>query len=269
MCYAGHMVLLHLVDAFAEGPFKGNPAAVCLLDGPRPEAWMQQLAFELGFSETAYVTRTESGAFSLRWFTPVVEVSLCGHATLASAHVLWSIGRVQGPIAFQTQSGVISCERSGRLIYLDMPRLPVEETPPPIGLLSVLDAHPVAPLRRAGDNYLVELEDEAAVRAVAPDFRALGRVAARGVMITARARKGSEYDFVSRYFAPSVGIDEDPVTGSAHSVLAPYWAERLGKQTLRAHQLSQRGGVLELSVRESSVRMGGRAVTIFTGAVVV
>ena len=258
---------MHLVDAFAERPFTGNPAAVCLLDGPRTDTWMQQLAFELGHSETAYVSRTESGTYSLRWFTPTIEVALCGHATLASAHVLWSIGRAQGPIKFETQSGVLTCERSGRLIHLEMPRKSLEETPPPIGLLTALDVRPHV-LLRADDDYLVELPDEEAVRRMAPDFRALSRVSARGVMVTARS-KSPEFDFVSRFFAPASGIDEDPVTGSAHCALAPLWAERLGKTTLRAQQLSKRGGVLELEVRDQTVRVGGRAVTVFTGALVI
>lgn len=262
------MVLLHLVDAFAERPFTGNPAAVCLLDGPRPDVWMQQLAFELGYSETAYVTRLEAGGFSLRWFTPTVEVALCGHATLASAHVLWNIGRAQGPIRFETQSGVLTCEREGRLIHLEMPRKELTEAQPPIGLLSALELRPQHMLYRADTDYMVELPDEEAVRKSTPDFRALSRVSARGVMITARS-KSPEFDFVARFFAPASGIDEDPVTGSAYCALAPYWANKLGKQALRAQQLSKRGGVLELEVRDSTVRVGGRAVTVLTGALAI
>lgn len=260
------MVLLHLVDAFAERPFTGNPAAVCLLDAPRSDAWMQQLAFELGFSETAYVSRTEQGN-SLRWFTPKTEVALCGHATLASAHVLWSIGRAQGPISFQTQSGVLTCERSNRLIQLDMPRTELTDEPPPVGFLSAIALKPVT-LRRAQWDMLVEVENEDAVRRAAPDFAALAQVKARGVMVTARA-KNPEFDFVCRFFAPSVGIDEDPVTGSAYCALGPFWAERLGKSSLRAAQLSQRGGTVELEVMPERVRVGGRAVTVFTGALAV
>jgi PhzF family phenazine biosynthesis protein len=260
------MVLVHLVDAFAERPFTGNPAAVCLLDGPRSDDWMQQLAFELGYSETAYVSRTESG-FSLRWFTPALEVDLCGHATLASAHVLWNVGRAQGPIAFETKSGVLTCERNGRLIHMDLPRTELRDEPPPIGLLSALGGKPVA-LKRAGPDFLVELEDERSVVQADPDLPALAQVKLRGVMITARSRS-PEIDFVSRFFAPGAGIDEDPVTGSAHCALAPYWAERVGKQALRARQVSRRGGELELELFPDRVRVGGRAVTVLTGALTV
>ncbi len=258
------MVLLHLVDAFAERPFTGNPAAVCLLDGPRPSEWMQQLAYELGYSETAFVLRTEGG-LSLRWFAPLTEVALCGHATLAAAHVLWSVGRAHGPIRFETEkSGTLTAERKGRLIYIDLPRIPVTEAPPPIGLMSTLGFRPSA-VKLAGEDVLLEVPDEAAVLAVAPDMRGLRKVQTRGVIVTAPSRT-PEYDFVSRFFAPSAGIDEDPVTGSAHCALAPYWGERLGKQTLRARQLSRRGGILELEVQPERVRLGGHAVTVFTGA---
>ena len=266
LCYARSMVLLHLVDAFAERPFAGNPAAVCLLDAPRPTEWMQQLAFELGYSETAFVLRTEGG-LSLRWFTPRVEVALCGHATLASAHVLWSVGRAHGPISFNTQSGVLTAERKGRHVFIDLPRVPVVEAPPPIGLMGALGFRPSV-IKGAGDDVLLELPDEEAVRKAAPDLRALGLVKARGVIITARS-KAPEFDFVSRFFAPASGIDEDPVTGSAHCALAPYWSERLEKKTLRARQLSRRGGTLELEVLPERVRMGGHAVTVFTGALAI
>jgi predicted PhzF superfamily epimerase YddE/YHI9 len=261
------MVILHLVDAFAERPFTGNPAAVCLLSAARSDEWMQKLAFELGHSETAYVT-PQDGAFALRWFTPKVEVALCGHATLAAAHVLWNVGRAQGPITFHTLSGALQCERDKGVIYLDLPRTDVKDEPPPIGLLSALDCHKPVAVKRADADYLVEVADEQTVANATPDFRSLARVGARGVMITARSRN-PEFDFVSRFFAPGSGIDEDPVTGSAHCALAPYWSQRIGKTTLRARQLSQRGGVLEVEVRGDRVRMGGRAITVLTGALVV
>ena len=261
------MVLLHLVDAFADRPFSGNPAAVCLLDTPRSDEWMQQFAFELGFSETAYVLRVSDG-LSLRWFTPSAEAALCGHATLASAHVLWNVGRAQGAIAFQTKAGVLNCDRSGGLIYLDMPRATLQDEPPPVGLLTSLGVRPVA-IKRAGTNdILVELADEDSVRRITPDFVTLAQVKARGIIVTARA-KNPELDFVSRFFAPSIGISEDPVTGSAHCALAPYWGDKLGKTTMRARQVSKRGGELELELSPERVRMGGRAVTIFTGALIV
>jgi len=262
------MVLLHLVDAFSDRPFSGNPAAVCLLDAPRSDEWMQQLANELGYSETAYVARAGS-ALSLRWFTPTVEVPLCGHATLASAHVLWSVGRAQGTITFATKSGELTCERKGKLIQLDMPRSTLTDEPPPVGLMAALGGIKPLSLKRAqNDQLLVELADEDSVRKLTPDFRTLVQVKVRGVIVTARA-KNPEFDFVSRYFAPASGVDEDPVTGSAHCALTPFWAERLDKTSMRAQQLSKRGGVLEVELLPERVRIGGRAVTVFTGALTV
>lgn len=261
------MVLLHLVDAFAERPFTGNPAAVCLLDRDKPDEWMQNLAFELGYSETAFVTRRDN-MWQLRWFAPSSEVKLCGHATLASAHVLWSLGRAQGPIEFSTLSGVLRCERDARAIAIDLPRGTLEDTTPPVGLLSALGVRPLALKRSDQDDYIVELEDEDAVRRIAPDLGALGQVKARGVCVTSRA-KDPEFDFVSRFFAPAFGIPEDPVTGSAHCALGPLWAARLDKPKLRARQLSRRGGVLDVELVGDRVRLAGRAVTIFTGALTV
>jgi PhzF family phenazine biosynthesis protein len=261
------MVLLHLVDAFADRPFSGNPAAVCLLDGARSDEWMQNLAFELGYSETAFVTRRDNLWF-LRWFSPTTEVALCGHATLASAHVLWSLGRAQGPVEFTTQSGVLRCERDPRAITIDLPRSKVEETPPPVGLLSALGVRPLTVLRTDQEACVVELEDEDAVVKFAPDLGALSQVNARGVAVTSRA-KNPEFDFVSRFFAPALGIPEDPVTGSVHCALGPFWAARLDKPKLRARQLSRRGGVLEVEVVGDRVRLAGRAVTVFTGALTV
>lgn len=228
---------------------------------------MQQLAFELGYSETAYVLPQEGG-FSLRWFTPKVEVPLCGHATLASAHVLWNVGRAQGPITFHTKSGALTCERERGIIYLDLPASQAREEPPAVGLLAALHVHKPVSIQRTENSFVVELADEAAVLRTEPDFRELARVPTGGVAITARS-DNPEYDFVSRYFAPAKGIDEDPVTGSAHCVLAPYWASRLNKTTLRARQLSRRGGALDLELRGDRVRVGGRAVTVLTGALVV
>lgn len=262
------MVLLHLVDAFADRPFTGNPAAVCVLDGtPRTEEWMQNLAFELGYSETAFVLREDSG-YGLRWFTPSTEVALCGHATLASAHVLWSLGRAQGPIAFSTKSGVLTCERDARVISIDLPRSELNDEPPPVGLLAALGVRPITLKRTSQDALIAELESEDAVATVAPDLAALASVKARGVAVTARS-KNPEFDFVSRYFAPAVGVPEDPVTGSAHCALGPFWAARLDKPKLRARQLSKRGGVLEVSLVGDRVRLAGRAVTVFTGALTV
>jgi predicted PhzF superfamily epimerase YddE/YHI9 len=261
------MILVHLVDAFAERPFAGNPAAVCLLPEPRTDEWMQQLACELGYSETAYVS-AKGGGFGLRWFTPKVEVALCGHATLASAHVLWNMGRAKGPVTFHTLSGELTCEQERGMIYLDLPRTTLLDEPPPVGLLSALRSEKATAVKRANEDFLIELADEASVLAVEPDFRALARVSMRGVMITA-ASHDPEFDFVSRFFAPGVGVDEDPVTGSAHCALTPYWAERLGKTKLRARQLSARGGVLEAELLETRVRLGGRATTVLAGTLVI
>jgi predicted PhzF superfamily epimerase YddE/YHI9 len=261
------MVILQLVDAFAERPFVGNPAAVCVLSEPRTDAWMQQVAFELGYSETAYVTQADRG-FSLRWFTPKVEVKLCGHATLASAHVLWSMGRAKGPITFQTLSGELTCEQERGMIYLDLPRKDAQDEPPPVGLLPALRCRNLVATKRVDTDVLIELADEASVLETEPDFRALAQVAARAVMITAPSADPA-FDFVSRFFAPAAGVDEDPVTGSAHCALTPYWAERFGKTRLRARQLSARGGVVEAELRDQRVRLGGRATTVLTGTVVV
>ena len=261
------MVIVHLVDAFAERPFAGNPAAVCLLQQPRKDEWMQQLACELGYSETAYVSAS-GGDFSLRWFTPKVEVALCGHATLASAHVLWNMGRAKGAIKFNTLSGELVCEQERGMIYLDLPKKTLEEEPAPVGLLSALHCGRAVAVMRAGTDFLVELADEASVLAAEPDFRALARVSVRGLMITARS-SDPEFDFVSRFFAPGLGVDEDPVTGSAHCALTPYWGERLGKTKMRARQLSARGGVLEAELRGDRVRLGGRATTVLTGMLVI
>jgi PhzF family phenazine biosynthesis protein len=256
-----------LVDAFADRPFSGNPAAVCLLDGPRPDAWMQSLAAELGFSETAFVMRRDGG-WGLRWFTPSTEVALCGHATLASAHVLWNLGRAQGPIAFETKSGVLKCERDPRGISIDLPLAKLEDTPPPVGLFSALGVRPLSLKRSEHDDYLVELESEDVIVKLTPDLAALAQLKARGVIVTSRANH-PEFDFVSRFFAPAIGIPEDPVTGSAHCALGPFWAARLDKTKLRARQLSRRGGVLEVELSGDRALIAGRAITVFTGALTV
>jgi PhzF family phenazine biosynthesis protein len=260
------MDYLHLVDAFAERPFTGNPAAVCLLGAARSDSWMQQVAFELGYSETAFVLRGEAG-FGLRWFTPKAEVDLCGHATLASAHVLWNAGSAEGTISFHTRSGELRCERDGRMIAMDFPRTELRDVPPPVGLLSSLGFTPLA-LKQAGPDFLFEVQDEESVRRASPDLRALAEIPLRGVIVTARSRDPA-FDFVSRFFAPAVGVDEDPVTGSAHCALAPYWTERVGKRVMRARQLSQRGGQLDLELTQGRVRLAGQAVTILTGALTV
>jgi PhzF family phenazine biosynthesis protein len=256
------------VDAFSARPFAGNPAGVCVLPAPRPEAWMQAVAQELNLSETAFLVPREDG-FHLRWFTPVSEVDLCGHATLASAHVLWEDGHLAATeeARFHTLSGILTARRDGVWIELDFPAEVVSEAQPPAGLVEALGVTP----EWIGHNrldWLIAVADEQAVRDVAPDFGALKRVETRGVMVTARASSpvtpatGAPIDFVSRYFAPAFGIDEDPVTGSAHCALAPFWAARLGRDQLTGVQVSPRGGLVRVHHRGDRVELGGQAVTV-------
>lgn len=256
------------VDAFAERAFGGNPAAIVPLERAAPAEWMQALAAEMNLSETAFVMR-DGEAFRLRWFTPGAEVALCGHATLATAHVLWESGRLaEGEAArFDTLSDRLVCRRApDGSIEMDFPARRSVPCAPPEGLARALGAEPLAVLRNV-DDYLVELDSAARVRALAPDFGALSRVEARGVVVTAAAdeREGSGVDFVSRFFGPRVGVDEDPVTGSAHCALAPYWAARAGKRELVGHQLSSRGGFVRVRLEGERVVLIGRAVTIFRG----
>lgn len=256
------------VDAFTEAAFRGNPAAVCLLDEPRDEAWMQAVAAEMNLSETAF-TWPEGDGFRLRWFTPTVEVDLCGHATLASAHVLRQEGRVAsaGPIRFHTRSGTLTTVAVGEAIEMDFPAVLAAAAPAPPGLL---DALGVAArfVGRSAFDYFVEVADEAAVRNLSPDFAALRGLGTRGVIVTARSHDAS-CDFVSRFFAPGAGVDEDPVTGSAHCTLAPFWAEQLGRSRMTGHQLSRRGGVVRVEVRGDRVALVGRAVTVWRGELLV
>ncbi|MEV7007415.1 PhzF family phenazine biosynthesis protein [Streptosporangium sp. NPDC051022] len=256
---------IYTVDSFTDQFFKGNPAGVCLLDNPVPDAWMQDLASEMGHSETAFLLSGESGEpYSLRWFTPAVEVDLCGHATLATAHVLYSAGSAPETLRFATRSGILSTTRDETgLISMDFPAKVLEEATPPEGLLEALGVEP----RWIGKNvwdYLVEVESEEAVRTVSPDLRALEAVDARGIIVTAQASQPG-VDYVSRFFAPRVGVPEDPVTGSAHCALAPYWSGKLGSDTLIGAQLSQRGGVVHTTVRGDRVDLAGRAVTVLSG----
>jgi predicted PhzF superfamily epimerase YddE/YHI9 len=261
------------VDAFTAEPFAGNPAAVCLLgEDDADPGWMQRVAAEMNLSETAFLRPdAEAGRYGLRWFTPTVEVELCGHATLASAHVLWSEGLVEAsrPIRFDTASGPLAARPGpGGVIWLDFPATPAEPVDPPDGLLEALGAGPARWVGLGRFDYLVELEDEAAVRDLAPDVRFLGGLGSRGVIVTARAGDAAGpggYDFVSRYFAPGAGIDEDPVTGSAHCTLGPFWAGRLGRDELTGFQASARGGLVQVRPEGDRVLLGGRAVTVLRG----
>jgi predicted PhzF superfamily epimerase YddE/YHI9 len=251
------------VDAFTDTPFAGNPAAVCLLPAARDARWMQAVAREMNLSETAFLEARDDG-YLLRWFTPVAEVDLCGHATLASAHVLWEDNRL-GPrdeARFHTRSGLLTARRTGAWIEIDLPAQPPAPAAAPPGLLDALGA-PASRVGRSRFDYLVELETEERLRALAPDYAALARVDARGVIVTTRA--AAPFDFVSRFFAPRVGVNEDPVTGSAHCTLAPYWSHQLGRTELMAYQASPRGGVVRAALRGDRVVLGGQAVTVLRG----
>jgi PhzF family phenazine biosynthesis protein len=255
-----------VVDAFASERFSGNPAAVCLLPGPAPEPWMKQVAREMNLAETAFLHRVADG-FALRWFTPAVEVELCGHATLASAHVLWQEAHLApGETArFHTRSGLLTASRQGSRITLDFPATLAVAADPPDDLLRALG---VTDPRYVGKNqfdYLVEVATEAQVRALAPDHSALTRLPVRGTAVTAIADAGREYDFVSRFFAPAAGVPEDPVTGSAHCALAPYWRARLRRETLVGYQASARGGFVHAAFAGNRVLLSGEAVTAWRG----
>lgn len=254
---------IYQVDAFTDKPFTGNPAGVCALPVPKDDAWMQNVAAEMNLSETAFLLEQADG-FRLRWFTPAVEVELCGHATLASAHVLWEIGRLDGhePARFHTLSGLLTAERRGDAIELDFPATPDEPADAPAGLAGILGAN-VVNFRSSRFDHLVELESEAVVRGLRPDFTRLKSLPVRGIMVTSRAASPG-FDFVSRFFGPAVGIDEDPVTGSAHCCLGPYWSQRLGKTEMLACQASARGGVVGVTVMGDRVRLRGQAVTVMT-----
>jgi len=257
-----------VVDAFAERPFEGNPAAVCLLDAPAPEGWMRGLAAEMNLAETAFLTPGADGAFGLRWLTPTVEVDLCGHATLASAHVLFGSGRLaDGEAArFDTRSGRLTVRRTGDATYtMDFPATPPAEAAAPEGFADVFGTEPVWTGRSRFDVFAV-LDSEGAVRGLDPDPGAVARLGARGVIVTAQADAGSEVDIVSRFFAPGSGVPEDPVTGSAHCAIGPYWARQLGTDTLRCYQASRRGGHIRVRVLGDRVELTGHAVTVYRAA---
>lgn len=255
---------LFQVDAFADTPFAGNPAAVCVLPEPRDARWMQNVAQEMNLSETAFLLR-EGDGYDLRWFTPTIEVDLCGHATLASAHVLWEAGYLNPaqPARFSTRSGVLTAERKGDWIELDFPTEPESPATAPPDLAEALGIAP-AYVGKNRFDYLVEVDSERTLRDLRPDFARLGTVPARGFIVTSRASSPG-CDFVSRFFAPAAGINEDPVTGSAHCCLGPFWSARLGKNEFVAYQASARGGVVRVRVAGPRVRLGGQAVTVLQG----
>jgi PhzF family phenazine biosynthesis protein len=258
---------LFQVDAFTDRPFVGNPAAVCLLDEPGDPAWMQDVAREMNLAETAFLHK-QADSYSLRWFTPAVEVDLCGHATLASAHVLWEQGYLpaETQARFHTKSGLLTAERHGNWIELNFPVKPAEPAESIPGLQEALGITPVY-VGTSQFDCLVEVESEAVVRELRPDLAKLAAIPMRGVIVTSRANMPG-YDFVSRFFAPRVGVPEDPVTGSAHCVLAPFWGKRLGREELIGYQASARGGIVRVRLDGERVRLGGQAVTVLRGELV-
>lgn len=257
------------VDAFTDQPFSGNAAAVCVLPEPRAAGWMQDVAAEMNLSETAFLVKKD-GRYDLRWFTPAVEVDLCGHATLASAHVLWESGQLEvaEPACFETRSGLLIARQTDASqptgwIEMDFPADPPEPATPPAALDEMLGCEPTW-VGKGRFDLFVEADSEQAVRGLKPDFRALSALPYRGVVVTAKSSSGG-YDFVSRFFGPASGIDEDPVTGSAHCSLGPYWSERLGGKQLIGFQASKRGGTVRVQSNGERVLLAGKAVTVLRG----
>ncbi len=257
-------IKIYQVDAFTDKPFRGNPAAVCILNEPRTKEWMQNVAREMNLSETAFLIK-QKGGFNLRWFTPKVEVSLCGHATLASAHILFEIGylKQKGIAVFNTRSGILKGKILGNWIELDFPKITEKPSEAPPGVIEAIAVKP----KYAGISrhfYIIEVESEETVCKIEPDFKLLARASDRGVIVTSLS-SSSDYDFVSRFFCPAVGVDEDPVTGSAHCCLGPFWSKRLKKKELIAYQTSQRGGIIRIRIEGGRVFLSGQAVTVFRG----
>jgi predicted PhzF superfamily epimerase YddE/YHI9 len=253
------------IDAFTNQPFAGNPAGVTLLSQPADPKWMQNVAREMNLSETAFLVKQADG-FDLRWFTPAAEVDLCGHATLASAHFLWENGILKAgdQARFHTRSGLLTAEKRGEWIEMNFPAKLETQVEPPPGLPATLGV-PLSYVGRNEFDYLVEVEDETTVRGLTPDISQLARLPVRGIIVTSRgdtSRPDQRFDFVSRFFAPAVGVPEDPVTGSAHSCLAPYWGKKLGKKEMLAYQASARGGILRLRLEGERVIIAGQAVTV-------
>ncbi len=262
------------VDAFTDRPFSGNPAAVCVLDAFPSDVWMQQIAAEMNLSETSFVVPCGQGnRFQLRWFTPAVEVELCGHATLAAAHLLFEQGitRASEEVRFETRSGELVCSRTDRKIFLDFPAtppMPLDDEPLGEQLLDALGIATPRDVLRSRYDLMVVVDEESIARRLTPEFNKLAKLDTRGVMVTARSHDPG-IDFVSRYFAPRCGIDEDPVTGSAHCCLAPYWAEDLKRSQLVGFQASKRGGTVGCEVAGERVKLSGQAVTVLSGQLLV
>lgn len=261
-------IFVSTVDAFTDQPFAGNPAAVCVLDGPADETWMQQVAREMNLSTTAFVY-ADVELWNLRWFTPTVEVDLCGHATLAATHVLATQFDQMGTIRYTTRSGILAAQAIDDVIILDFPADPSRRADAPQGLLAALGVPEGTPVRQGRSNYLIAIETETEVRELSPVFNLLRRVTTTGVIVTAPADADRVYDVASRFFHPGIGIDEDPVTGSAHCTLSSYWSARLGRDRLRYVQVSTRGGELEVARIGDRVEITGQAVTTMRGEILV
>jgi len=261
-------VRIFQVDAFTDRPFTGNPAGVCVVGPGADPRWMQSVASEMNVAETAFLTPHGDGRYGLRWFTPAVEVDLCGHATLASAHLLWEEGEPSPELIFETRSGELTAVHCGDgRIRLDFPADPPTPIDPPSGLAEALGVSPVGVYRGVSD-LLVELPDTDAVRRLTPDLRAVSTLPVRGVIVTAATTDGGGADFVSRCFYPAAGVDEDPVTGSAHCTLASFWCPRLGRSSLVGWQASARGGRVGVELAGERVLLTGRAVTVLRGELV-
>ena len=253
---------IYQVDAFSTKPFAGNPAGVCLLNEPKPDEWMDSVAAEMNLAETAFLL-PEGEGYRLRWFTPKVEVNLCGHATLASAHVLWESGLEDKnkKLSFFTRSGELNTLYKDGWIEMDFPTTAVKKINSLPDMEKALGAKPL--FIGENEDYLVEMENEEIVRGLNPDFSLISGFPVRGVIVTSRG--SAEYDFISRFFAPQVGINEDPVTGSAHCRLAPYWSERLGKKEMKAYQASARGGEILVNYQGERTLLSGQACIVFKG----
>lgn len=252
-------IIIYQVDAFTNHPFTGNPAGVCMLDEERDATWMQNIALEMNLSETAFLRKLDDG-FSLRWFSPSGEVDLCGHATLSSAHILYEIGLLEKnqTARFHTRSGLLTACIKNEWIELNFPALPVQ----PAYLPKLADILGINPLFCSSNkiDYLLEVESEDIVRTLKPDFTALSKLPVRGIMITSISK--GDVDFVTRFFAPSVGNNEDPVTGFAHCMLGPYWQQKLGKNTFTSYQASARGGIVKVTMQDDRVLLSGQAITV-------
>jgi PhzF family phenazine biosynthesis protein len=257
---------IYQADSFTAEAFAGNPAGVCILPKAAGEKWMQNVAREMNLSETAFLVQQAYG-YDLRWFTPAAEVDLCGHATLASAHILWETGRLPAgeQARFHTRSGPLTADRKGDWVEMDFPQKPIETAVVPEGLLPALGVQAVNIGKNVFD-YMVEVESEEIARSVKPDFVRLKSLPARGVIVTSRSATPG-FDFISRFFAPAVGINEDPVTGSAHCCLTPYWSGKLGKQEMTGYQASERGGVVKVRMDGERVKLSGQVVTVIRGEI--